>query len=182
MNIFYCNEDPFQCAKEHNDKHCVKMDIEYPQMLSTAHRVLDGTEYYGQTKNGRKIRRWRHPDPIMERCLYKASHINHPSAAWVRESTEHYNWLFQLWKALCEEYTWRYGKIHLCWTKLAVALASPPKNMDDKPFVEPPPAMSHFPQCIVEGDSIESYKNYYREAKASFSKWTKRPVPEWWTV
>ena len=158
------------------------MDIEYPQMLSTAHRVLDGTEYYGQTKNGRKIKRWRHPDPVMERCLYKASHINHPSAAWVRESTEHYNWLFQLWKALCEEYTWRYGKTHLCWTKLAVALASPPKNMDDKPFVEPPPAMSHFPQCIVEGDSIESYKNYYREAKASFSKWTKRPVPSWWTV
>ena len=57
MNIFYLHEDPEQCAKEHNDKHCVKMDIEYPQMLSTAHRVLDGDEWYDKTANGRRIKR-----------------------------------------------------------------------------------------------------------------------------
>ena len=42
MNIFYLNENPELCAQEHNDKHVVKMCIEYAQLLSTAHRVLDG--------------------------------------------------------------------------------------------------------------------------------------------
>jgi hypothetical protein len=39
--------------------------------------------------------------------------------------------------------------------------------------------MSHYPQCIVPGDSIKSYHNYYNEAKAYFAKWTKREQPDW---
>ena len=42
MNIFYLHEDPQISAKMHCDKHVVKMIIEYAQMLSTAHRMLDG--------------------------------------------------------------------------------------------------------------------------------------------
>ena len=42
MNIFYLHEDPQVSAKMHCDKHVVKMIIEYAQMLSTAHRMLDG--------------------------------------------------------------------------------------------------------------------------------------------
>ena len=34
----------------HIDKHCVKMIIEYAQLMSTAHRMLDGLEYEGRTK------------------------------------------------------------------------------------------------------------------------------------
>ena len=54
MNIFYLHENPKICAEMHLDKHASKMCIEYAQLLSTAHRVLDGTEYYGKTKTGRK--------------------------------------------------------------------------------------------------------------------------------
>ena len=49
----------------------------------------------------------------------------------------------------------------------------PPQYKDDA-FTEPPPAMQAFPECIVEGDSITSYRNYYWEAKRDFAKWTKR--------
>ena len=62
MNIFYLNEDPKIAAQEHCDKHVCKMTIEYCQLLSTAHRVLDGAEYYDKTKNGRRIKRWLLPD------------------------------------------------------------------------------------------------------------------------
>ena len=55
----------------------------------------------------------------------------------------------------------------------------PPTNLKDNGWSEPPPAMSHYPQCIVPGDSIQSYKNYYIEAKAYFAKWTNRETPEW---
>ena len=49
MNIFYINEDPKIASLEHCDKH-VKMCVEYAQLLSTAHRLLDGKEYVGKSK------------------------------------------------------------------------------------------------------------------------------------
>ena len=42
MNLFYLHKDPVESAELHCDKHVVKMIIEYAQMLSTAHRILDG--------------------------------------------------------------------------------------------------------------------------------------------
>ena len=50
MNIFHLHKDPVICAEMHIDKHVVKMPIEYAQLMSTAHRVLDGELYLGKTK------------------------------------------------------------------------------------------------------------------------------------
>jgi hypothetical protein len=183
VNIFNLNDDPKICAQEHCDKHAVKMNVEYPQLLSTAHRVLDGHEYIGKTANGRNIKRWRLDEYDDE--IYLACHVNHPSAIWCRESQANYIWLYQLWAELSAEYTHRYGKVHTCWQKLGGILAFPPKNipvgtgMQDR--TQPPPAMKLYPQCIVPGDSIQSYKNYYIEAKAHFAKWTNRKTPEWFS-
>ena len=47
MNVFYLDPDPVKCAKMHVDKHVVKMIVEYAQLLSTAHRMLDAVEYTG---------------------------------------------------------------------------------------------------------------------------------------
>ena len=44
MNIFYLSTNTDECARYHCDKHVVKMILETAQMLSTAHRVLDGDE------------------------------------------------------------------------------------------------------------------------------------------
>ena len=68
----------------HCDKHVVKMIIEYVTVDVTAHRILDGDEYEGKTKIGRRIRRWKHPNKNIENTIYKASHINHPSSVWAR--------------------------------------------------------------------------------------------------
>ena len=69
MNIFYLHKDPEISAKMHCDKHVVKMIIEYAQLMSTAHRILDGDEYEGRTKIGRRIRRWKHPNKNIENTL-----------------------------------------------------------------------------------------------------------------
>ncbi len=74
MNIFYLDRDPRICAEMHLDKHCVKMIIEYAQLMSTAHRVLDGTEYYDKTANGRRIKRWRLEDEREARLLKALLH------------------------------------------------------------------------------------------------------------
>ena len=42
MNIFMLDENPQTNVEMHCDKHVVKMVIEYAQLMSTAHRVLDG--------------------------------------------------------------------------------------------------------------------------------------------
>ena len=108
MNIFYLHENPKICAEMHLDKHASKMCIEYAQLLSTAHRVLDGTEYYGKTKTGRKAKRYKLSNKIFDDTLYLASHINHPCGQWVRESKRNYNWLYTMWIHLGDEFKKRY--------------------------------------------------------------------------
>jgi hypothetical protein len=181
MNIFYLDKDPKVCATMHCDKHVVKMIIEYAQLLSTAHRVLDGVSKNVLTKSNRKYTTWIHPTPLMETTLYKSTMRNHPSAIWARQSLSHYVYLKELWKNLCAEYTYRYGKVHITYTKLIDVLEVNPTNIPNVTFFDPPPAMSHFPLCIVPNNSLHSYYNYYIVAKNYFAKWTKRPIPEWYS-
>ena len=181
MNIFYLDNDPRICAEMHLDKHCVKMILEYCQLLSTAHRVIDGTQSIGLSKTGRKQVRYVLPDD-RESILYSATHINHPSAVWCRQSDSNYVWLHNLLVCLCEEYTYRYGKVHKCEeTGLVNALFLTPKNIPFRPFTEPTPAMPD--HCKVSGDSIRSYRNYYFEEKQRMWSWqgkvNGRKMPVW---
>jgi hypothetical protein len=189
MNIFYLHDDPKTCAEEHLDKHVVKMILEYAQLLSTAHRMLDGRPYVDST-SGRKIKRWRLETEGAEKLLFKASHINHPSAIWARKNYSNYYWLGQLLIELCAEYTHRYGKVHSVeQSGLAHFLATyEPKNMPIGPFTEPTPAMPEYckvPTHVKEDyivdqlDSIASYRKYYIEEKKDFAVWTNRNVPQW---
>src|SRR6056297_279684 len=109
MNIFYLDPNPKTAAMFHNDKHVRKMILEYAQMLSTAHRVIDGEEFYDKNKAGHKIKRWKLNDE-RENVLYKATHYNHPSAAWIRMSKAHYSWTYNLFFHLCKEFEYRWGK------------------------------------------------------------------------
>ena len=183
MNIFYLDHNPKVAAEMHCDKHVVKMLVEYAQILSTAHRMVDGEKYIGKSKLGRKVTRYRLPDNL-ENIVYKACHFNHPSTVWARTSSQHYQWLFNLWCELAREYRHRYGnqkgKDHSSWTLLSDILKHTPKNLEDKGFEEPPQAMKKFPECMVKGDSIKAYKNYYIVAKKEFAKWTNRNIPDWY--
>jgi len=176
MNIFYLDNDPRKCAEMHVDKHCVKMILEYAQLLSTAHRVLDGTQSVRLSKTGRKQTTFVLPDS-RESVLYSATHINHPSAIWVRQSAKNYVWLYELFGWLCNEYTHRYGKIHAT-QRLDPELMIPPKNIPyDVDFTEPTPAMPD--EYKVNGDSLTSYHNYYLGDKTRMFSWKNREIPKW---
>ena len=178
MNIFYLDNDVVTCAEMHNDKHCVKMILEYAQLLSTAHRVLDGVELNGLSVSGRKKKFWTLGDR-RDYILYKATHINHPSAVWVRKNQQNYIWLSQLLHALCKEYTYRYGKIHKVERDgLLEELYNWPMNIPMGEFTEPTPAMPD--DVKVAGDSIKSYHNYYIKNKAHLANWKNRKVPDWY--
>lgn len=174
MNIFYLSHNVAECASWHIDKHVVKMPLETAQLLSTAHRILDGRAV--TVHSPRKKTSWLLPDD-RETTLYKATHANHPSCIWTRQTVGNYQWLYQLFEALLAEYTHRYGKIHGC-AKLLPALATPPTHIVSAGFTEPPPAM---PDICKRSTVIASYQEYYRTHKRSFASWKHRPVPVFMT-
>jgi len=174
MNIFYLDKDPITCAQMHCDKHVVKMIIELAQLLSTAHRVLDGEEYIDASSN-RKIKRWRLNNSY-ENILYKATHVNHPSAVWVRESEQNYIYTYNLFVALCDEYTFRYNKVHMTDTKLRKVLATTPRNSVSSGFTQPAQAM---PEHCKDADSVTAYRKYYILEKKDILSYKKRNVPIW---
>lgn len=180
MNIFYLDRNPVQAARDHLDKHVVKMILEYAQLLSTAHRVIDGKETIVLSKSGRKKKVWQLNDE-RDQLLYAATHVNHPSAVWARQSAVNYDYLYALFISTCDEYTYRYGKVHLTDTKLRKALHQIPKNIPNdqqtRVWLGPTPAMPD--ECKVIGDHIASYRKYYIDKKADMAKWTNREPPQW---
>ena len=175
MNIFAVSNDPKQSAEWMVDKHVVKMILETAQLLSTAHRIIDGIEYVGSSKSGRNVKRWLLPDE-REVYLYSATHVNHPSTIWTRATNNNYTWLACHFGALLAEYTHRYGKHHKC-EAMVPWLQYPPRNISVGYLTQVTPAMPE--EYKVSGDSVSSYRNYYRIAKKDLHKWTKREAPEW---
>lgn len=175
MNIFYIETDPFKAAESMVDRHVVKMVLETAQLLSTAHRILDGTEYVGKSASGRNAKRWLLPDD-RETKLYSATHINHPSAVWVRQSNNNYNWLYCHFVGLINEYHHRYGKVHKC-DEMKSALVSPPFRIPTSYFTPPTPAMPD--EYKVGANVLASYRNYYKNGKKHLHKYTKRAPPDW---
>ena len=153
MNIFYLDTDPRVAAQYHCDKHVVKMILESAQLLCTAHIVLDGDNDQ----------------------LYKPCFRNHPCGVWTRASRANYLWLFDLFAALCAEYTHRYGRVHAS-ERLLPLLAQAPVNISDGGLTFPALAMPE--ECRTD-DAVRSYREYYRTVKAHILKWTGRAAPEW---
>jgi hypothetical protein len=159
VNIFYLDRDPVVAAKAMTNKHVVKMILESAQLLSTAHRVLDGTPTTQYSKSGARLLRYSHPNDL----LYKSTHINHPSAIWVRTSSSNYGWLYNHFVALCQEYTSRYGKVHATELRLRAFLATPPTALTSTKHTLMPCAMPD--EYVIKGDPVRSYRDYYKGVK-----------------
>lgn len=151
MNIFLLDYDVAKCARYHTDKHCVKMILEYAQLLSTTVR-LAGIE-----------------------AGYLVTHKNHPCAIWTRQSTINWLWLRALAFALCEEYTHRYGKVH---KSMGVIKGLPMPRLPDGTLNlrNMPQCM---PDQYKQDDPVQAYRAYYMGEKSHIFRWTNREAPSW---
>lgn len=155
MNIFVLNQDPRKAAQDHCDRHVVKMVTEYAQLLSTAHRILNPNDTRG----------------------FKSTHVNHPCSIWVRIGDENYQWLYELYDALGQEYKRRYRKDHASHLLYRLALKEIPEQI--------PKGATRFvlamPDKYKSPNPVRSYHNYYVGEKSSFATW-KPPasVPHWY--
>jgi hypothetical protein len=183
MNLFILDESPVKSARLQCDKHVVKMIVESAQMMSTAHRLLDGKETKRPSKSGKTMTKyWELPD-VRENVLYKAVHWNHPCTLWTMKNIANYRWHYDHFFALCKEYEYRYGKVHSTFKLLELPLKIPPRKIKDglrSPFVL---AMKSNPECIIEHDPVKSYRLYYKTKKENFKMvWSKRETPKWFTA
>lgn len=177
MNIFVVDTNPVNAARNLCDKHVVKMILESAQMLSTAHRVLDGNFYYRQGKNGRKIPSYAHPNPVLNDRLLLATMMNHPCTRWAMESMNNYYWLLMHGYELCLEYTRRYNKIHTLQNLYEHNLSECPANGSFKGLTPFAQAMPDQYKC---SDAVQAYRNYYVNEKSKFAKWKNSEVPDWY--
>ena len=112
---------------------------------------------------------------------YKSTHVNHPCTLWVRDSKENFNWTIQHGIALCDEYSFRYGKTHAS-KKVIQDIDSLKKSLT---FGWE--SLTMFAQAVpVEyknsNDAVAAYRKYYLEEKSDIAHWNKnRKAPEWWT-
>lgn len=174
MNIFILDSNIETCARYHVDSHVVKQILEYSQLLSTAHRVLD-TKPKVTKINNRKATVYTLNDE-RDDVIYKATHINHPCSIWVRQSKVNYLWLLALLKQLHNEYTYRYGKIHAS-SRILPYLEQLPKNIPD--INNMTPFALAMPDEFKTKDPVESYRNYYNGSKQRLFSWKKREQPYW---
>ena len=154
MNIFVLDEDPQLCAQYHCNKHVVKMILETTQLLNNA---LSNNANYNP--------------------CYKVTHKNHPASIWAMESFDNFNWLLKLGLSLCQEYSFRYEKIHKCEQLL---------NQFDKTNFQailPRVGLTTFRLCMPEkyhsNDAVKSYRDYYLNDKRHIAFWKKREIPYW---
>lgn len=153
MNIFYLHHLPIIAAKMHCDKHVVKMCLETAQILAAVHHI------HGN-----------------DNVTYKLTHQNHPCVKWAAQSPTHYKWLQRLGEELCNEYRFRYDRDHKCEQYIKGELSDPPIALAAAPFFwcEPPKCM---PNECKRDSVVESYQEYYRQAKRAFATWKVRQAP-----
>ena len=177
MNIFVLSENPWLAAQQMCDKHVVKMPLETAQMLSTIHRVLDGTETIRLSKNGRRIKTWVHP--TQENFLYRSTMVNHPCTVWGRGNLANYLWLVDHGSALCGEYTRRYGRRHASEDILDWCQQNAPHGILDC-FTMTPFAQAMPDYCKVPKNAVSAYRQYYLKEKKAIASWKHSEVPNWY--
>ena len=179
MNIFVVDSDPVVAAHNLCDKHVVKMIVETAQMLSTAHRVLDGVECQRLSKNNRKLKYWRLNDIFMEQKLCLPTMVNHPCTKWAMTCNENYHWLAIHGVGLCDAYTTRYNKIHSMHGLITVYLTNPPKSINRDMWMTP--FAQAMPEKYKNEDAVKAYRDYYIYEKSRFAKWNRgESAPDWY--
>lgn len=139
-------------ALDHCHVHQNKMIVEYCQLLSTAHHVLDG-------------------DHAID-GLYKISHKNHPCAVWVRQSNSHYHWLASLLSCLVVN-NYQRRKVWHKSRELARTLRHVlPKNILRNGWIDPPMCM---PDEFKGYDGVAA--SYQRYLNSKYTEWLSRKKP-----
>lgn len=171
MNIFVLDANPAESAKQHCDKHVVKMHTECVQMLVSVLQRY-GIKHDVRTKAG---------------TIHKGGYANHPCTRWTGDSFDNFFWVIEYAEALVAEHTHRYGTVPFTATQIrkVVEVADEVHNamvFEDVADAGLTPFALAMPDEYKTDDAVESYRDYYIGAKSDIATWGKnRPAPEWYS-
>ena len=111
----------------------------------------------------------------------KGAFRNHPCTIWANACLENTWWLLAHGLALCNEYSWRYGKIHSCEKTLEEAttiIPSAPPPYLPKSFTFAGPDEFKYDTSI---DTFTAYKRYISSKPWAASNYLRDPSrkPDW---
>lgn len=171
MNLFILDLNPIIAAQYYQDLHVNKIIIEGSQLLAAAYSLerLAALDCPRTQKGTPRVH----------------GHYNHPMSKWVRSNMSNFEWTLSHIEALYEERVFRFSKPHftidfITWVKNNLP------ELSQEPLTEHPQCFAvSFPECIVPGNPVAGYHNYYNKAKKQFkfgnkivqASWTKRPIP-----
>lgn len=145
MNIFVSSNDPIESAIVLDDLRLRKMILESVQILSTVISTRGGI------------------------AAYKPTHKNHPCTKWVNESRTNFMWLCKHTKALSNEYTKRFNKVH----KSSLLI----NDLENQNHLIPDNGILPFVNC-TNFKEVKEITQAYRLALNDKWKNDKRP-PKW---
>jgi hypothetical protein len=165
VNIFVLDRDPREAAVALCDKHVVKMILESYQMLGSAVRRYGASdEQMPLTQKGTPLRGGYH---------------YHLCTIWAGESRNNFLWLLDHAFSLCDEYTFRYRKVHFCEAGI--------EKLSYLDTLIPEGRMTGFAQAMPDQykslDTVKAYRDYYWfDKRVNIEvKWDKgRNPPHWW--
>ena len=168
MNIFALDVNPEIAAQYMCDKHVPKMLLETMQMLGSAARRHGAKDSdMPLTSKGTPL---------------KGGYHHHPCTVWAGDCRSNYHWLSMHGLQLCEEYIYRFGKVHTCQPSI-IKLSNMGKLIPVNDRNTPTPFHQAMPDKYKRTDAITAYRLYYMGDKARFAKWEKgRKKPFWWVV
>lgn len=108
MNVFFTDRNPKIAVKHLNDQRLVNMVRETLQILSSAVNLHNG------------LPKILFEDPRFRKYFgpYRTTHKNHPVVKWASTNRANWDWLYNYFFAISDEYTSRYSKQHKSMTKL----------------------------------------------------------------
>lgn len=157
MNIFVLDKVPKYAAAYLCDKHIIKMQIEYAQLLSVYLR-------------SRGIEHTR---------LMKDTHKNHPCTLWVMDDDINALWLASCLRHVLDEYTARWDKAPN--PRIAAITAMANDYLVEIPWTLPYNWVYCMPDMCKLDNIEDSYRLYYLLYKRHFAKWSHGPTPAWYT-
>lgn len=162
MNLFLPSPEIDVSVQALDDKRVNKMVLETAQLLSTTIRLLD-------------------PHTVLP--VYKMTHKNHPVNIWIRSTKDNYKYALNYFKVICEEYTFRTGKVH----KSSTLHDYFNDFMLSQAFSALPDGLTLFANCTEFKDD-EVHTAYKKTLMAKWDrdklipKWSKRDRPNWGKV
>jgi hypothetical protein len=178
LAIYVLDRDPIKCAEYYCNKHVTIKILEITDILCATYATSNHTTFDDIQLSGSDfIKDYLKDYPSLKAWITEGGSKKHPSFLWTRESIQNYRWLADLGYALCQEYTYRWGKKHKYEDHIKWLKNNEPQ-LPDIGLTQFPLVM---PTMFKSEDSVESYRQFYMVDKQK-PNWGKRGKPAWFII